>query len=316
MNPGVGKWRGFGVSVTGVSHDRTGHPCQDAFALRFVDGDTVVAAVADGAGSTTYGGVGARLAVDQAVQHVAAWLEQDPPQDEEAWQGILADAFQSARHAIQTAAGETPLREYAATLSLLAAHADPRGEAGYVAGAAVGDCAMVVQDGAGSLLSLCPPRRGEYANATSFLTQPNALEQIDFHFAPGRFTHLALLSDGLLELALNLVHNRPFAPFFDPLFAFVAVRTTEAMGSIPPVETVDPVEKGETETEDKPPADVGREEPANSESSPRLNGVGDPDASARQALAAFLNSERVNARTHDDKTLVLLTWGNHAPPDL
>jgi hypothetical protein len=66
---------------------------------------------------------------------------------------------------------------------------------------------------------------------------------------------VALFSDGLLRLALNLAAAAPHAPFFNSLFAFLT-------------------------------------------SQPSL------DATA-QALGEFLQSDRVNARTDDDKTLVV-----------
>ena len=66
---------------------------------------------------------------------------------------------------------------------------------------------------------------------------------------------LALLSDGLVRLALHLPELTPHAPFFVPLLSFVA-------------------------------------------------SAADEDQASRQ-LAAFLDSERVCARTDDDKALVL-----------
>lgn len=66
---------------------------------------------------------------------------------------------------------------------------------------------------------------------------------------------VAVMSDGLLELAVNVSTNTPHPPFFKPLFQFV--------------EAADDMERG------------------------------------KALLEEFLNSERINARSNDDKTLVL-----------
>jgi hypothetical protein len=66
---------------------------------------------------------------------------------------------------------------------------------------------------------------------------------------------VAVMTDGLLRLVLDMNRNQPHRPFFQPLLAFAAQ-------------------------------------------------VSDP-GEANAQLTAFLGSERVNARTDDDKTLVL-----------
>jgi hypothetical protein len=120
----------------------------------------------------------------------------------------------------------------------------------------VGDCAAVVRDRSGDLISLCPPQRGEYANTTYFATYPQVLDWLDVRVLDVPVQTAAVLTDGLLELTMNVAENRPFAPFFAPLFAFVAANEQEEQ--------------------------------------------------AAAELAEFLTSERINARTYDDKTLVLV----------
>jgi len=98
-------------------------------------------------------------------------------------------------------------------------------------------------------------QRGEYANETHFLIQADALDQLVIDVYDTRVSALAVMSDGLIRLALRMPSQEPHAPFFQPLLNFVE-STTDAAGA------------------------------------------------ARQ-LSAFLASERVNARTDDDKSLVL-----------
>jgi len=114
-----------------------------------------------------------------------------------------------------------PTRALATTLILLVATPV------LVAAAQVGDGAVVVGDGGSDLIALTTPQSGEYLNETTFLTAPDALDtaQINvWHGVPG---YVAAFSDGLQMLALQMPAGTPHAPFFVPLFQFVA-RLTDA----------------------------------------------------------------------------------------
>ena len=69
-----GVWKAVAASVAGTSHARTKQPCQDASYCRVVDGNTLIGAVADGAGSARLGGEGAQVAARAAVEAIAAGL--------------------------------------------------------------------------------------------------------------------------------------------------------------------------------------------------------------------------------------------------
>lgn len=139
------------------------------------------------------------------------------------------------------------LREFATTLLLAVVTPE------WVAAVQVGDGAVVVEDGAGDLRTLTTPEHGEYLNETAFITSSDYLARAQYAvWRHDGLRSVALLTDGLELLALDLARNVPHAPFFRPLFAFAAA----------------------------------------------------PD-STEEELAAFLRSERVCARTDDDKTLVL-----------
>jgi hypothetical protein len=126
---------------------------------------------------------------------------------------------------------------------------------GMVAAVQVGDGAVVLADGQGKIHALLRPMSGEYLNETTFLNSPGALDQLQFAWYGDGVSRLAMLTDGLQMLALKVADGEPHAPFFEPLFRFIA--TTEDEG------------KGEAD------------------------------------LAAFLGSERVQARADDDLTLLL-----------
>jgi hypothetical protein len=65
-------------------------------------------------------------------------------------------------------------------------------------------------------------QRGEYANETYFLTQEDALEQVQVSVYAKPVNLLAVMSDGLTRLALQLPAQEPYLPFFQPLLAFAA----------------------------------------------------------------------------------------------
>ena len=65
----------LGARAVGPAHERSGTPCQDAFAWAVLSAEAVVVAVADGAGSAAHAEEGARLAVEAAVASArGAWL--------------------------------------------------------------------------------------------------------------------------------------------------------------------------------------------------------------------------------------------------
>lgn len=258
------RWQCFGSSVTGVSHQRAGESCQDAFAFRETAGGLAVAAIADGAGSATHGGPGAQIGCQSSVSSLDAALSAGVPDSLPKWQALMTAAVTEAQETVRAEATGSghDLRAYGATLLLAVVHPT------WIVCASIGDCAAVIQDRYDQLISLCPPQRGEYANATHFFTSASAMQALTVrlvslapsrsHHAGNAITNVGLLTDGLLELALNVACNRPFGPFFQPLFSFAA--------AVP---------------------DNGTER-------------------ATGELTSFLNSDRVNARSHDDKTLLLL----------
>ena len=74
------RWKITGSSVTGRSHaDRgeTGQDCHRAGCIRIGDSEYFIGLVADGAGSTTHGGVGAELACGCMYDHITSALRID-----------------------------------------------------------------------------------------------------------------------------------------------------------------------------------------------------------------------------------------------
>jgi len=212
-------WRVAAASVRGAGHARADQVCQDAHTFGLLPNGVLIAAVADGAGSAGLSEIGSELAVESARVVIAASGTSNLPDatDTEGWREKLATAFSIARFYLEEEAEKRKVDLNALATTLLLAVATPD----LTAVMQVGDGAIVVGDADGSARALTFPLHGEYANTTVFLTSPDALETAQFGLHPAA-THLALFSDGLQRIALDMATGTPFTPFFAPLFRFVA----------------------------------------------------------------------------------------------
>lgn len=215
------RWRVVGAAAAGTSHVRLDLPCQDAVAYQ-ADERYLLVALSDGAGTAERSQYGAQTAVQAALDALLAALEAGLPVDQAGWQDTLLSAITAARSALESLAEieEQTLRSYAATLILAVATADR------LAVAQLGDGAVVAGEAADELFLVNRAQRGEYANETYFLTQEDALEQVQISVYEKAVNLLAVMSDGLTRLALQLPAQEPYLPFFKPLFEF-ATRANE-----------------------------------------------------------------------------------------
>lgn len=215
-------WRVIAASVRGKSHEKVGQLCQDAHHWEKLPDGVLVAAVADGAGSATLGKVGAIVAAQTAVE-ICLQAHKPRHDDGEGWQEVLSDALVAAKIAVEAEAIACNMtaRDLATTLILVIA--TPK----LIAAAQVGDGVAVAGDARGNIIALTTPQRGEYANETTFLVSPNALDTAQINLWHGTPANIAILSDGLQLLALEVGEGTPHTPFFSPLFNFIAAVTDE-----------------------------------------------------------------------------------------
>ncbi len=213
---GVPQWRVVGASVRGSGHEQSGAECQDAHAVDVTLGMMVVA-VADGAGSARYAALGSAAAASAALDSVRAERALGLPQTESAWRDCLARVLDGARERLVQEAREhgAELREFATTL--LVAVVTPE----LLVAAQVGDGAIVEFDDTTPPTALTRPERGEHVNETTFLTSEGAVEQAQYAFRAGAPRTLALFTDGLQRLALQMPHGTPHPPFFATLIDFM-----------------------------------------------------------------------------------------------
>lgn len=203
-------WRFAAARATGTSHLKVGLPCQDRLACTVIGTRTLVAAVADGAGSAVLAERGAEVAVETVVQVLSHALDVGRSD----YGAMLREAVAVAREAVLTAAqqyGSEP-RDLASTL--LVAVVGPGGGGALQ----IGDGVIVVSDGANGWCWVFWPQRGEYANTTHFLTDEDAVERLQIEPFVGKVTDVALMTDGLEPLALHYASKSVHEPFFHSMF--------------------------------------------------------------------------------------------------
>jgi len=211
-NPALPRpWRVTAASVPG-SKRAAGESGDDAHAWT-IEGGWLVAAVADGAGSARRSAEGATLAAAFFVEHFAWALAEEPTVSADR----LFDSFEATRIALERLCSRAggSLNDFATTLCVAVA-SDTE-----VWAAQVGDGAVVLQT-AGDFEALASTTRGEFLNETTFLTSSSWRREASVERRSVTSPSLALLTDGLGLLALDLVSGVPHAPFFEPLFAFCA----------------------------------------------------------------------------------------------
>lgn len=210
-------WRVVSASVCGSSHIRHDRPCQDSHYWAMPSKGVLIAAVADGAGSAPLSEFGAETAARTSVRTIEAATSLPKADDEAAWKDLLIEALRTALYAVEADAElrGVPPSDLATTLILLVATPEA------TAVAQIGDGAAIFEDEEGNLHALTTPQNGEYANETTFLVSPNALEKVQTTVQPICAHRLALFSDGLQRIALRLADGTPFPQFFAPLFRFV-----------------------------------------------------------------------------------------------
>ncbi len=221
------KWRVAGASVQGVGHIKTGTPCQDAHRFNALSSGLLIGVVADGAGSAELAAEGSQFAADCLTDGMARQeMQEYLTGDEATMRPMMASAFAAARELLEekaAQAGRDP-RDYSTTVLLVIASAE------WVAAAQIGDGAVVIEDSGGNVFALTTPQHGEHANETIFLVSPGAIEQAEFLVWRGAVKNIAVFTDGLQRLALKMPQGSAHAPFFAPLFQFIADMDDAAAG--------------------------------------------------------------------------------------
>ncbi|HEY9681020.1 MAG TPA: PP2C family serine/threonine-protein phosphatase [Oculatellaceae cyanobacterium] len=249
----MNSWTWAAASCRGTSHIKRNVRRQDAYSCSYgtTDGQTLIAIVSDGAGSAVMGGEGASLICRTLMTRARQFdfSQEELPTDETLWEWINA-----ARQRIKQAAEARDLhaRDFAATVIM----AISSGANTLVAHCGDGS-AVVRYEETDEWTALSWPSQGQYASSTFFVTD-NPEPKLNISRCDTRVSALAVFSDGIERLALDMAAQKPFKPFFDGMIRPIA--STEAQGC---------------------------------------------DQNLSMQLSRYLSGDAVNARTDDDKTLIL-----------
>jgi hypothetical protein len=175
--------------------------------------------VADGAGSASNGGEGADIAIQAAADFIDTKLQMQELglSDDLATQCVIA-----IREKLYARADVLGLkaRDFACTfLGVLSC-----GLGTLVL--QIGDGGVVIDVGQGLDVPVVP-MVGEYANMTHFVTDEDAVKLMVTKVYPAIAKRVAVFSDGLQRLALNMADNTAHEPFFTNFFRVLGASTPE-----------------------------------------------------------------------------------------
>jgi hypothetical protein len=184
------------ASAPGSKREGDEDPSQDAIAVAR-DGDSLIAVVADGAGSQADSGMGARFAAHGALESLKVGLE--GVESKSAVEAALRAAVRDARHCLVTIAaaasdegGGLRLENLSTTLSVCLV--TPK----WVGLGSIGDGIHVLRDPDGELSLAAMAPDTDVANHTDFITGADALEKIEIEVREATTVESVLLStDGL-----------------------------------------------------------------------------------------------------------------------
>lgn len=215
-----GKWRFAHASVIGAAHLAQNTECQDRFICRSIEtkeGEILIAAVADGAGSTSSGQIGAELACRIFAEEAEDFLKTTNASLRSLNQDFgkyWLEFFQKQIAGIAEKE-QKPVRDYASTF--VAAIVGARNAVFFQ----VGDGAAVytVGEKPEEYVFGIDPVETEYANVTDFLTDKEAFSALRFKQTDAPIENLILFSDGIFAVAVDYKTNQPHAPFLRPMIA-------------------------------------------------------------------------------------------------
>ena len=224
--PSRHSWDIAWATAAGSSHLRGGLPNQDAVAHGMVStghGRVAVVAVADGAGSASRSQEGSRIAARTAVATIVDEIRKKPAValKKHLATSLVRNAVKRAKNAMIRYSRRQSVAPGELASTLIVAMASNR----LVTAAQVGDGAVVAFNlGDGAAKTLCAAHTGEFANETIFLTscaRPHIMASVGHADRSvgdlSVYDALALITDGLQNLALKMPEREAFMGFWSPL---------------------------------------------------------------------------------------------------
>jgi len=191
-------------------------PCQDSSLAELVDnGNTVICALSDGAGSAKYAEEASMTQVEEVVQYFRCILFDHPNPIElikefDVTDGIkVLDEIRQKLSELSKANG-VKINDYSATLLF---------------GIINKECSVFYQVGDGCWVikknniycAVTQPTQGEFVGQTVFVSSSNYSQEIQFEKIPFSIDAIIGFTDGIERLALDIKNNAPHYQFFNPI---------------------------------------------------------------------------------------------------
>ena len=214
-------WSYLNVSVKGTSHEAKNIPCQDnnyCSIVQDINGAQIlIAIVSDGAGSASKADVGSFETCSKFSAFLINCL-----QNEIFLKDFTEDFFKSwivefqNELAIKAASEELTIRDYASTFLAAIVSAE---SACFVQ---IGDGAIIIEGEDGEYSYMFVPQNGEYANETFFITDEKAVERCQFEYIEKPINQIAMFSDGIQNLVLDVQNFTVNQNFFSEWFNWLS----------------------------------------------------------------------------------------------
>jgi len=221
-------WKAIAASEIGTAHQKRNQPCQDYADFCLLDGDVLVGAVSDGAGSAMHSEQGSRLAVKAILNYFQVVSEHrqeninHSPLSYKVLQKIFGDVLEKVKKDLQELADENNYYLEDLACTLLVFIATPLNTMAMQ----IGDGFLVVRTPDGPYKLLFEPDKGEYANETTFVTSDSALKEMRVTLIEEPISFICASTDGLEKVAIKFSDYSPYDRFFNPLYAYLQ-ETTE-----------------------------------------------------------------------------------------
>lgn len=255
-------WKRIGKSVIGSSHTKNNKGCEDAVRYGLLPtgtGETLICCASDGAGSARYAAEASQLVTHTGFELLAEQVASGREITEAVLYKVAETLYDHLRNKAREEGVE--INEFSCTFLGCVV------QTGQAAFFQIGDGAMVRDDGNGNWVPIWLPQNGEYQNSTFFLSDNSNLQHLKTIILHEPVSEVAIFTDGLQLLALNMELGTVHPPFFAGMFRWLRMVETE-----------------------------------------------EEQAILQEKLAAYLESDLINSRTDDDKTLFLATRHQHDRP--
>jgi len=217
-------WNVNGVSVTGFSHLDEDIPCQDAHTFNVTETGTLIAAIADGAGSAKFSHIGAQAFTDAVVAGISS-LPSANTFEIDIYASKIKDCVNSTkeqlvRHGeILTDAEMPEISDFHATLLVVVSNGTDGAFFHVGDGAAVG----YTHGSPDTEITMTRPHNGEYSNETYFVTEEDWEDKLRITPFNGNHDIILLMSDGVTPMGMSDAKcSAPaFEKFVDPVVAYI-----------------------------------------------------------------------------------------------